>query len=62
MKSQSLEKMFWFNEPEQWEIKNNSLVMQVTPKSDLWRISHYSFLLNFIVATMEANLRLYHEP
>jgi regulation of enolase protein 1 (concanavalin A-like superfamily) len=46
MKAQSLEKMIWFNEPEHWEIKNNSLIMQVTPKSDYWRISHYGFTVD----------------
>lgn len=25
--AQSLEKMLWFNEPEEWTIKNNSLSM-----------------------------------
>ena len=39
--AQSLDKMQWFNEPEQWEIKDKSLSMQVTPQSDYWRISHY---------------------
>ncbi|RZM24214.1 MAG: DUF1349 domain-containing protein [Pedobacter sp.] len=46
MKAQSLDKMIWFNEPEHWEIKNNSLIMQVTPKSDYWRISHYGFTVD----------------
>lgn len=46
VKAQSLEKMQWFNEPGQWQIKNNSLVMQVTPKSDYWRISHYGFTVD----------------
>jgi regulation of enolase protein 1 (concanavalin A-like superfamily) len=46
MKAQSLEKLIWFNEPEHWEIKNNSLIMQVTPKSDYWRISHYGFTVD----------------
>jgi len=46
MKAQSLEKMHWYNEPERWEIKNNSLIMQVTPKSDYWRISHYGFTVD----------------
>ncbi|KGO91708.1 DUF1349 domain-containing protein [Flavobacterium subsaxonicum] len=44
--SQSLEKMQWFNEPAKWEIKNNSLIMQVTPKTDYWRISHYGFTVD----------------
>jgi len=46
MKAQNLEKMQWFNEPEQWQIKNNSLIMQVTPNSDYWRISHYGFTVD----------------
>lgn len=44
--AQSLEKMQWFNEPAKWEIKNNTLTMQVTPKSDYWRISHYGFMVD----------------
>lgn len=46
MKAQNLEKLIWFNEPEHWEIKNSSLIMQVTPKSDYWRISHYGFTVD----------------
>lgn len=46
LKAQSLEKMQWYNEPAQWEIKNNSLIMQVTPGSDYWRISHYGFTVD----------------
>lgn len=44
--AQSLEKMQWFNEPEKWEVKNNMLSMQVTPKSDYWRVSHYGFTVD----------------
>ncbi|MFC3560459.1 DUF1349 domain-containing protein [Pedobacter jamesrossensis] len=44
--AQSLEKMQWFNEPEKWEIKNNTLNMFVTPQSDYWRISHYGFTVD----------------
>ena len=39
--AQTLGKMQWFNEPDQWEIKDNVLSMSVTPQSDYWRISHY---------------------
>ncbi|MGN7203278.1 DUF1349 domain-containing protein [Pedobacter sp. SAFR-022] len=46
VEAQTLEKMQWFNEPERWEIKNNSLIMQVTPKSDYWRISYYGFTVD----------------
>lgn len=46
VKSQTLEKMQWYNEPEKWEIKNKSLTMTVTPKSDYWRISHYGFTVD----------------
>jgi regulation of enolase protein 1 (concanavalin A-like superfamily) len=45
-KSQSLEKMTWFNEPQSWSIKNSSLIMQVTTQSDYWRISHYGFTVD----------------
>ncbi len=44
--AQSLEKMHWFNEPEQWNIENKSLSMFVTPQSDYWRISHYGFTVD----------------
>ena len=44
--AQSLDKMQWFNEPESWEIKDNVLTMDVTPKSDFWRISHYGFTVD----------------
>ena len=46
LSAQTLEKMQWFNEPENWTIKNNSLTMQVTPQSDYWRISHYGFTVD----------------
>lgn len=46
MKAQRLDKMTWYNEPERWEIKNNSLIMQVTAKTDYWRISHYGFTVD----------------
>ncbi len=45
-KAQSLEKMTWFNEPSQWEIKDKKLTMMVTPQSDYWRISHYGFTVD----------------
>ncbi|MEJ2902154.1 DUF1349 domain-containing protein [Pedobacter panaciterrae] len=44
--AQSLEKMNWYNEPERWQIKDGSLIMQVTPKTDYWRISHYGFTVD----------------
>jgi hypothetical protein len=44
--AQTLEKMQWFNEPEQWEVKDKVLTMQVTPQSDYWRISHYGFTVD----------------
>ena len=44
--AQSLEKMQWFNEPEQWEIKDKTLSLFVTPQSDYWRISHYGFTID----------------
>lgn len=44
--AQTLEKMQWFNEPQKWEVKNNTLSMFVTPQSDYWRISHYGFTVD----------------
>ena len=44
--AQTLEKMTWFNEPEQWEISGNTLSLFVTPQSDYWRISHYGFTVD----------------
>lgn len=44
--SQSLEKMNWFNEPDNWQISEGNLTMDVTPNSDYWRISHYGFTVD----------------
>ncbi len=44
--AQTLEKMNWFNEPQQWSIADGKLTMDVTPKSDYWRISHYGFTVD----------------
>ena len=45
--AQSLEKMQWFNEPEDWEIVNkDKFTMQVTGQTDYWRISHYGFTVD----------------
>jgi regulation of enolase protein 1 (concanavalin A-like superfamily) len=41
--AQTIEKMQWFNEPKEWDVKNKVLNMFVTPQSDYWRISHYGF-------------------
>lgn len=44
--AQTLEKMNWFNEPAGWQIVDNTLIMDVTPQSDYWRISHYGFTVD----------------
>lgn len=44
--AQSLDKLQWFNEPQKWSIKENTLSMFVTPQSDYWRISHYGFTVD----------------
>lgn len=44
--AQTLEKMNWFNEPAAWEINDGKLTMDVTPRSDYWRISHYGFTVD----------------
>ncbi len=37
---QTLEKMNWFNEPENWNIDGDKRTMSGTPNSDYGRISH----------------------
>lgn len=44
--AQTLEKMNWFNEPDNWQISEGTLTMDVTPNSDYWRISHYGFTVD----------------
>lgn len=44
--AQSLDRMQWFNEPENRSVENNVLTMDVTPQSDYWRISHYGFTVD----------------
>ena len=44
--AQTLEKMQWFNEPGQWEIKDKKLTLFATPQSDYWRIAHYGFTVD----------------
>lgn len=46
IQAQTLEKMNWFNEPDEWNIKDGKLTMTVTPKTDYWRISHYGFTVD----------------
>ncbi|MBB12858.1 MAG: hypothetical protein CMC78_01665 [Flavobacteriaceae bacterium] len=44
--SQNINKMNWFNEPSSWEVKDGNLKMNVTPKSDYWRKTHYGFTVD----------------
>ena len=44
--AQSLEKMQWFNEPENYSIRNGVLEMQVPAHTDFWRIAHYGFTVD----------------
>ena len=64
--AQTLEKMNWFNEPADWQIDGGNLVMDVTPHSDYWRVSHYGFTVDdapFYYAEyggeFEAKVRIY---
>lgn len=58
--AQSLNKMTWFNEPASYDIKGNTLVMDVPGHCDYWRISHYGFTVDdapFYYATYGVSLR-----
>lgn len=46
MSAQTLEKMLWFNEPEQWQIKDKSLIINTPGSTDYWRIAHYGFTVD----------------
>ena len=46
LSAQTLDRMQWFNEPEEWQIEDQTLTMEVTPQSDYWRISHYGFTVD----------------
>ncbi len=46
MSAQKLEKMQWFNEPEQYDIKNGTLTMDVPAQCDYWRVAHYGFTVD----------------
>ncbi len=42
-----MKKMQWLNEPDQWDIPNDSsLSMHVTPQTDFWRKTHYGFTVD----------------
>lgn len=38
--------MIWFNEPESWHYQDGILTMEVPPKTDYWRVSHYGFTVD----------------
>ena len=43
---QKIETMQWLNEPEKWEIRDGNLSMDVTPKSDYWRVTYHDFIVD----------------
>jgi regulation of enolase protein 1 (concanavalin A-like superfamily) len=44
--AQDLEKMSWFNEPENWSIEKGKLTIDVTPQSDYWRNTRHGFVVD----------------
>lgn len=38
--------MEWLNEPTTWSIENGKLIMNVTPQTDFWRVTHYGFTVD----------------
>lgn len=37
------DRLSWFNEPTQWELKNNQLKLVTDPETDFWQKTHYGF-------------------
>ena len=45
--AQTLSKMNWFNEPQEWEVVSpTKMKMQVPSQTDYWRIAHYGFTVD----------------
>ena len=64
-KSQTFERMQWFNEPESYSIVIVVLEMDVPAQTDFWRIAHYGFTVDdgpFLYSThggeFEAKIRV----
>jgi len=38
--------MYWYNEPDSWSQESEHLTIQVTPKTDYWRQTHYGFTVD----------------
>ncbi|MEL7533605.1 MAG: DUF1349 domain-containing protein [Bacteroidota bacterium] len=38
--------MQWYNEPQDWQFRANSLSLFVTAKTDYWRETHYAFTVD----------------
>lgn len=36
--------MQWLNEPSQWSLSGNQIIVTTAPKTDFWRITHYGFI------------------
>ena len=43
---QNMNKMEWYNAPDDYSIEGEKLIMQVTPQSDYWRKTHYGFTVD----------------
>lgn len=43
---QNLNNMEWYNEPDSWSIENEKLMVDVTPQTDYWRLTHYGFIVD----------------
>ena len=41
-----MNKMEWYNAPDDYSIEGEKLIMQVTPQSDYWRKTHYGFTVD----------------
>jgi len=35
--------MDWYNEPREWRVEGDRLIVTADPKTDFWRVTHYGF-------------------
>lgn len=36
--------MHWLNEPSEWSVSGNRIIVKTSPQTDFWRVTHYGFI------------------